>query len=185
MGFRVLLIVVTGKDPATIHEEYSVVPTGRYDEIADSPVCGAALPTGGYLLYINDDILPDDHVFARLSRNASLVACYANETVMNSFASSWENGVERWSVFHDAQQGVRHLETQGNLPEQFGAIQERVFAAQAHAEGTDYVFDIAVELFVACGGVRYDRDIEGAGPEPWQVLARPSTGRRKWWWPFG
>ena len=183
-GTAMLPIAVTGKEPTTIHEEYSVVPTGQYDEIADSPVCGATLPTGGYLLYINDDILPDDRVFAKLSRNASLVACYANETVMNSFASSWENGVQRWSVCHDAQQGVRHLETEGNLPDQFVAIQERLSAAQADAKGTDYIFDIPVELFAACGGVRYDRDIEGAGPQPWQVLARP-TRKRNWWWPFG
>ncbi|MCL4854274.1 MAG: hypothetical protein KJZ78_23175 [Bryobacteraceae bacterium] len=183
MGFRVLLIAVSGKDPATIHEEYSVVPTDRYEEIAESPVCGAALPNGRYLLYINDHILPDRRVFAKLSRNATLAACYANETVMNSLASSWDNGIERWSVFHDAQQGITHLETTGDPPDELRAIQERLFASQADAEGTDYVFDIPVELFVASGGVRYDQDIERAGPRPWQVLVRMNA--RKWWSPFG
>ena len=105
MGFRVQLIAVTGKEPRTIQGDYGVVPTGEREEIPESPVVGAALPNGAYLLYINDQdkIVPDDEVFARLSKGASLIACYANETVMNSYACAWSNGVERWSVFHDAQ----------------------------------------------------------------------------------
>ena len=104
MGFRVQLIAVSGKAPHTIHSEYGVVPSGRREEIPESPVVGATLPNGAYLLYVNDRIVPDEKVFARLSGGAALVACYANETVMNSFACGWVNGVERWSVFHDAQQ---------------------------------------------------------------------------------
>lgn len=102
MGFRVLLIAVTGKEPNIIHNDYEVEPTNQYEEIPESPVTGAILPSGAYLLYINDEILPDDKVFARLSKQASLIACYANETVMNSFASAWSNGVEQWSVLDGA-----------------------------------------------------------------------------------
>ncbi len=182
MGYRVLLTAVTGKEPAAIHEAYGVAPTDDYEEIPESPVAGATLANGGYLLYINDDIVPDDRVFARLSRDASLIACYANETVMNSFACAWVNGVEQWSVLHDAQQGIEHLETTGNLPPQFAAIQQRLSAEQRNAHDVDYVFDIPVELFAALGGIRYNEDIEGAGPEPWQVLTR--IKRRKRWWPF-
>lgn len=172
MGFRVLLVAVTDKDPEAVHVEYGVTPTGEFEEIAESPVTGAALPSGAYLLYINDEIVPDDRVFARLSKDASLLSCYANETVMNSFASSWGNGVEQWSVFHDAQQGIKHLETTGKLPDQFSPIQDRLFAEQGEIKDTDYMFDIPIELFVALGGVRYDQDIEGADPEPWQILKR-------------
>ncbi|MHC4252404.1 MAG: hypothetical protein ACYS9X_25070 [Planctomycetota bacterium] len=172
MGFRVLLIAVTDKPPEAVHSDYGVKPTGQYEEIAESPVTGAMLPSGAYLLYINDEIVPDDHVFNRLSRNASLVACYANETVMGSFASSWVDGVEQWSVYHDAQKGITHLETTGATPDSLMRIRERLSAEQAGSEDTDYIFDIPIELFVACGGIRYDHDIEGAGPEPWQVLAR-------------
>jgi hypothetical protein len=82
--------------------DHGVVPTGQREEIPESPVVGALLPNGTYLLYINDEIVPDDQVLSRLSKGASLIACYANETVMNSYACAWESGVERWSVFHDA-----------------------------------------------------------------------------------
>src|SRR5262245_43486521 len=115
MGFRVQLIAVRDKEPGAIQRDYGVVPTGQREEIPESPVVGTKLPNGAYLLYINDrdKIVPDDQVFARLSTGASLIACYANETVMNSYACAWVNGVERWSVFHDAQQDIKHLETSG------------------------------------------------------------------------
>ena len=33
MGYRVLLIAVSGKEPATIHDEFGVVPTDEFEEI--------------------------------------------------------------------------------------------------------------------------------------------------------
>lgn len=172
MGFRVQLIAVTGKDARTIQHDFGVTATGDREEIAESPVLGAALPNGAYLLYINDQdkIVPDDEVFGRLSEGASLIACYANETVMNSYACAWSNGVEQWSVFHDAQQGIKHLETRGRLPLEMQAIRDRLFVQQDEDNGADFIFDIPVELFVTLGGIRYDNDIPGAGPEPWEIL---------------
>lgn len=174
MGFRVQLIAVTGKDPRAIQREFGVAPTGEHEEIAESPVVGAALPNGAYLLYINDPdrIVPDDKVFSRLSKGASLIACYANETVMCSYTCAWSNGVERWSVLHDSQQGIEHLETRGTLPHETQPIRERLFAEQANDDGADFIFDIPVELFAALGGIRYDCDIPGADPEPWEILER-------------
>lgn len=174
MGFRVQLIAVTGKEPRAVQRDFDVSATGQREEIAESPVVGAALPNGAYLLYINDPdrIVPEDEVYARLSKGASLVACYANETVMNSYACGWANGVERWSVFHDAQQEIKHIETSGTLPPQFQAIRDRHFAQQDADDSADFIFDIPVELFAAVGGIRYDHDIPGAGPDPWEILEK-------------
>ena len=188
MGFRVILIAVTGKTVSAIHEDYSVAPTDKYEEIPESPVTGATLPSGAYLLYINDEIVPDEDVFAKLSRNGSLIACYANETVMSSLVSLWVNGIEQWSVFHDAEQGLRHLEASGDLPAQLIPIRDQSFAEQGEIGDTDYAFDIPIDLFAALGGIRYDHDIDGAGPEPWQVLTRinnKSAPRKKRWWSLG
>ena len=172
MGFRVQLIAVSGKEQRTVQHDYGVVPTGKREEIPESPVVGAPLPDGAYLLYINDQdkIVPDDKVFARLSNGASVIACYANETVMNSYACAWLNGVECWSVFHDAQQNTEHLETSGTLPPEFQPIRDRLFAEQQGDDGADFIFDISIELFAALGGIRYDHDIPGAGREPWEIL---------------
>jgi hypothetical protein len=174
MGFRVQLIAVSGKEPRVIQRDYGVVPTGQREEIPESPFVAALLPNGAYLLYISDKnkIVPDDQVFARLSKGASLIACYANETVMNSYACAWADGVECWSVFHDPNQGIKHLETSGSLPAEMQPIRDQLFSEQDgdRDSGTDYVFDVPVELFAALGGIRYDSDIPGAGPEPWEIL---------------
>lgn len=178
MGFRVHLIVVSGKGPEDVCRDYGVAPSGRREEIPESPVVGAALPGGGYLLYVNDGTAPDDRVYARLSRNASLIACNVNETVMTSSACAWANGVERWSVSHDAQRGLHHLETTGVPPEELRPIRDRLLAEQAGGGDADFIFDIPVELFAALGGIRYDQDIPGAGPEPWEVLDRRGRAAR-------
>ena len=182
MGYRVLLIAVSGKETETVHVDYGVAPTGQYEEIAESAVTGADLPGGGYLLYVNDHITPNDNVFGKLSTNASLLACYANETVMDSYLASWVAGAEQWSVWHDAQQSLTHLEINGPVPNQLTAIRERLTAEQDGVTDTDFIFDIPIELFVALGGIRYNEDIPGAGTSPWQVLDRIKT--KSSWWPF-
>jgi hypothetical protein len=62
MGFRVQLIAVTGKEPHAVQRGFGVSATGQREEIAESPVVGAALPNGAYLLCINDPdrIVPED-----------------------------------------------------------------------------------------------------------------------------
>ena len=174
MGFRVLLIAVGDKKPAVIHGDFGVVPTQEFEEIAESPVVGVSLKNGSYLLYINDPalIVPNDVVLARLSTSARLLACYANETCMESLATSWENGQRKWLVHHDAQQGSEHLETSGELPSQFLPIREKLFAQQQGSNEADYLFDTPVELAKELGGFRYDCDIEGAEGRPFQVLAQ-------------
>ena len=146
------------------------------------------LPNGRFLLYVNDEIVPEDEVLAKLSENATLVACHANETSMTSCTSAWAEGQELWAVWHDAQQGILHLATTGDPPERLESFKNRYFAEQGEQKDVDYVFEIPIELFVAHGGIRYDQDIEGAAPELWQVLTRikgsPTGARRKWRW-FG
>lgn len=182
MGYKVLLIAVSGKQAEEVHADYSVAPTGHYEEIPESAVTGVKLPNGMYLLYINDDITPSNSVFKKLSSHASLLACYANETVMDSYIASWVDGVEQWSVRHDAQQSLRHLEINGPVPNPLSPIRERLATKQDSVTNADYVFDIPIELFVALGGIRYNEDIPDGGPKPWQVLARVKT--KLSWWPF-
>lgn len=91
---------------------------------------------------------------------------------MNSYTCGWEGGAELWSVLHDAQQGITHLEVSGTPPAELGPIRDRLLRQQVGVAETDHVFDVPVELFVALGGVRYDQDIPGAGPDPWEILDR-------------
>jgi len=174
MGFRVHLIAITGKSVADIHAELGVSPSGQHEEIAESPIVGTELKNGTYLVYINDDVLPDAKRLSTLSKGCTVVSCYANETVMNSLTTCWVDGAEQWSVFHDAQISIDDLKINGELPSQFDAIRERLVAEQDGCIDTDYIFDVPVDLFVAVGGMRYDQDpdsINGTS-EPWEMLIR-------------
>ena len=187
MGFRVLLIAIKDKEPSQIQAEYCVAPTNKFEEIPEADVTAAKLPNGRYLLYINDKIMPDDSLFSKLSQSSSLVACYANETVMESFSCSWVNGSQVWAVFHNAQEGIKHLDFSGKLPGSFSTTKDKLFAEQKDQTDVDYIFDIPVELFVDCGGLRYDSDVEGEDDKPWHVMQRITSENEtkptenKWW----
>ena len=101
---------------------------------------------------------------------ATLLACYANETYMESLATSWANGQGKWYVHHNRQQGIRHLEATGSLPPEFAPIRDSLLSKQHASDDVDYLFDIPVELVRKLGGFTYDRDIPGLGPKPFQVL---------------
>jgi hypothetical protein len=169
MGFNVQLIAVSGKAPHQVQAEYGVVPTAEYTEVPDSPVVGALLPGGAYLLFINDRVLPHEHDFSRLSHRGSLVAFYVYEGVGDSYATAWKNGNELWTVYWD---GQRHrLHTSGQLPVDYESISAPPLAQQKKDDCSD-IFEIPVELFVAHGGIRYNQDPPGAGPKPWEILTR-------------
>ena len=107
---------------------------------------GLTIQNGRYLIYDNDGIFPDDDLLARLSKNASLTLCQVNETVMFSTAHAWKNGVEVWSVFHDANQGIDHLETTGDVPDSLDRIREKQMTLQSDCDDVcvDFIFDIPV-----------------------------------------
>jgi hypothetical protein len=47
---------------------------------------------------------------------------------MFSKAAVWRAGGEVWSVVHDSEKGVRHLEARGHLPSEFASIRDRLLA---------------------------------------------------------
>lgn len=94
MGFRVQLIAVRGKEIDAIHRDYGVAPRGHREETPESPVVGALLPSGAYLLYINDQdrIVPDPDLFSRLSKGATLIDALRRDAQFhggNTSGSTW------------------------------------------------------------------------------------------------
>lgn len=175
MGVRALLIAISGKEPATIHKELGVVPTQEFWETAESPFNGAILSSGSYLLYINDKqtIVPNDALFSRLSKGAKLLACYVNETSMQSLATSWENGANKWWVLHDAcNNWNEHIETKGEVPSEFVSIRDRRLEQWQRSRDADYVFDVPIELVKGLGGFSCYDDFNEGDAKPFQVLQR-------------
>ena len=171
MGFRVALITVRGIDADTLYERYGVQRTGQREEIAESPVCGATVSTGWELLYLNDYPRPHSELLAKLSVNAELLFCDVNETCMSSFATRWENGVEKWVVFHDGQQSLTHLVTDGELPDEYTSIRDAKLREQEDdGDDVDQIFDVAIDLFASLTGVRYDMDLPDSTGEDYETL---------------
>ena len=171
MGFRVALIAVRGIEADSLYKRYGVRRTGQREEIAESPICGATVSTGWELLYLNEDPLPHGEVLAELSANAELLFCDVNETCMSSFATGWENGLEKWIVFHDAQQSPVHLVTDGEPPDEYNAIRDAKLRQQAEdGDDVDHVFDVPIDLFGSLTGIRYDMDLPDSVGEDYETL---------------
>lgn len=171
MGFGVALIAVRGVDTDTLYQRYGVRRTGQCEEIAESPVCGASVSTGWQLLYLNDYPRPHSELLAKLSVNAELLFCDVNETCMSSFATGWENGLEKWTVFHDAQQSQSHLVTDGELPGCYNAIRDAKLREQTNdGDYVDHIFDVPIDLFARLTGIRYDMDLPNSTGEDYETL---------------
>jgi hypothetical protein len=85
-----------------------------------------------------------------------------------------------WSITHDLQRGIGHLEAEGALPDAFGPIRDRLSAKQVGQGDADYIFDVPVEVANALTGFRYNEIILGAPGEPYEELAK--RGRETKWW---
>jgi len=187
MGYSQSWLAVKGKAPAAVLEALGLQGTGTHEEIAESPIVGAELP-GGWFLVVGERSghrLMRDPIVRRLSAGCEVVTGDVEEHVMVSVTSGWKDGRRVWLVAHDGQRDVEHLEAEGELPLAFTGIRDRLRSEQQAAgggsAGVDHIFDVPVELARTLTGYRHDADIPGAGAEPFEVLVetgRPSLLRR-------
>jgi hypothetical protein len=193
MGYSQSWLAVRGKPRASVLDALGLEGTGKREEIAESPIVGADLP-GGWFLVVMDRACHrflDEQNLRRVSAGCDIVTGDVEEHVMVSAATGWDDGHKVWSVTHNAQRGTEHLDSQGELPPAYVRIRDRLRSEQQAAGGpnaeVDHIFDVPVELAQSLTGYRYDLDISGAGDKPFEVLiptsANPSTnGRRRSFW---
>lgn len=154
MGFHVSWIASRGKPPDRVRAELGLRETPEREELPESEITGALLPSGWYIVFFND-VPPDveERALERLSRGCELLAFVVEETSMVSLAHGYDNGKRSWSLMHDPDKGPAHLEVEGTAPAALAAIRGRV------AEG----FDVPAGLSKELTGFRHDEDIGGAG----------------------
>ena len=87
-----------------------------------------------------------DAPLAMLSRDCEVITCIAEEHVMFSGALAWNDGRLVWSVEHDAEKRLQHLDAHGNLPEIFTVVRKRFSGEQSLKGDADYLFDVPVEV---------------------------------------
>jgi hypothetical protein len=132
----------------------------------------------------------EDRELARLSRSGEVVCCFVEDHVMVSWASGWRDGKKAWSVAHDCEKGLLHLDIKGEAPAELKGIAERLIAEQQAAGGekadVDHVYDVPAELAKVLTGYRHDQDMPGLTGDVFEILEREvmpvGSGRR---WRFG
>ena len=185
MGVSIAWLAVKTEDPGPLLEGLQLRPTGEPDQYWESPVCGSAL-NGWFLLIARpcDHPIASDEILAEFSRGLEVVACSIEEHVMFSSAAGWSDGQRKWSIAHDAQQGMLHLIASGQPPDSFNQIRSELLAQQQAEGGTeaevDLVFDIPLQVARSIVGFKHDENTEWteqASFESYQDMRRP-------WWRF-
>jgi hypothetical protein len=173
MGFSGSWIGVRGLSPEQVNTALQLRPSGSREDVPESDHSGAQLPNGFYLVVFLRKELSREFL-SRISAAFPLIYGFAEEHVMYSTAAWWQEGREVWSVIHDAQQGIMHLDVRGTPPLPYPAIRESLFAEQAQAggrdAGVDYIFDIPIDLAYEITGFRYDQDVQETGKNGFEVL---------------
>lgn len=187
MGFSFTSIAVRGGTRDGVLAALGLRGTNTHEQIPESEITGASLPSGWYLVTDNQGYpaFTEDATLKGLSETAEVATWFVEEHVMCSAASMWANGREVWSVRHAAEQSIEHLETKGILPPMFAPISERLRAAQAADGGekakVDHIFDIPVELVAQLTGYRHDREMPELGDSAFEVLTTTdATPKRSW-----
>jgi len=162
MGFSIAWIAIRGTSKDDILAQLSLADTGEPDETNESPVSGAALPGGGYLLYFNDMAHPATQAasMARLSEGGEALGCQVEEHVMASAAFQYRNGEKLWDVVHLSEEGLYHLAVDGKPPALLATIHAEMKATQDEQGGleadVDCLFEVPLMLANALCGYRHD-----------------------------
>jgi hypothetical protein len=161
MGFSISWLAFKDKSKLDVLSLMSLADTGEPDDANESPFSGAELPTGWYIVFRNALSSPRMKMLKSLSRDCSVLRCQVEEHIMFSGASLHTNGKLMWTVCHQSSKGAYHLSAEGDLPETFGPIRDRLFKEQEENGGAnsdvDYIFDIPVQLACELCGYRHDQ----------------------------
>jgi len=162
MGFSLSMLAVKGKSKAELLNALQLFDTGEREVYPDAQIAGAQFPGDWYVLV--DDHLSqqwsETHAAAQLSMNAEVIAWEVEEHVMVSSATAWKNGQKLWSVVHDSNYDVMHLEVTGEPPEMLTQIKQKLFDQQKAAgkkADVDYIIEVPLELAGVLTGFYHDR----------------------------
>jgi len=185
MGYSIAWIAVRGAAKEEVLARLGLADSGEPDEAQESPVCGAELPGGVYLVFFNDFVHPatEAESLARLSAGGEALGCQVEEHVMASAAFLYRDGAKVWDVVHLADEGVYHLEVGGTPPALLDTIHAEMKATQDEQGGleadVDCLFEVPLMLATALYGYRHDETALLSGETPrFTELVPAAAGRR-------
>lgn len=171
-------------------ERLGLAPTASVGEWMRKSLTGHALPGGWHLVLAPrcDHAIVSPASLERLSLQAEVIACSVEEHVMFSSAEFWKNGEKLWRVVHDAQQGRRHLDAGGALPDGYADALSRAAEEQAAedagADEVDFYFEVPLEIARQIAGFKHDEEHPALNYEQFDIYATApgaAGATRKWW----
>jgi hypothetical protein len=162
VGYSISWIAFQGKGKDDVLSLMGLVDTGEADRTRRSPVSGAALPTGWYVLFFNEYSFITPGRLAKLSAGCVVVACEVEEHVGASASFLYKDGRHVWTVTHEPDAGSHDLSVDGDPPGVFPRVRDSVLREQDHA------FEIPVQLAAELCGYWHDR---------WKVGYEPRFSR--------
>lgn len=155
-------VAFEGRSKEEVVEALGYVDTGEAAEVDDGLVCGV-LP-GGWVTVVAMGHQPGDwaKTLAPLSREGPILSVESSTTVMWSIIRAYADGALAWSVEHNPEAGIDHLDVVGEPPPQYIALRDRLLAEQ-EAEGgedadVDLVFDLPALLSKELCGYQPEQD---------------------------
>ncbi|MES2695169.1 MAG: hypothetical protein V4773_16970 [Verrucomicrobiota bacterium] len=163
MGYAISWIALRSKTPEAAARLLGLKPTGRTEQIAESPFSGLQLETGWYVVVLQgcEHPLVQHASLQQVSADAEALAVWLEEHVMACSAQYWKNGGQVWAVTHEAEGMEDELVEEGPLPAPYAEIKQRLLAEQQTADGVDYLFNIPLELAESVTGFMHDKAIAG------------------------
>lgn len=156
MGLSLSFIATKGRDPLSALGLSADGKTSRAEPIPP-PARFIAFDLGDWRFVVSDD-----HRFASRERICAAaqggvaVGLYLEEHVMISGAFGAEAGDLAWSVQHDPNHGMEHLETWGEPPAALEGIRDRLLAELRKLDDADYIFSAPTELAASVCGLNVD-----------------------------
>lgn len=152
MGLSLSFIASQGPDPL---ESLGLSADGKTlrAEPLPPPAKFVAFEIGGWRV-----VMSDDHRFASRERVSAAaqggvaIGVYLEEHVMVSGAFGAKDGQLTWSVQHDPEHGLEHLDVWGDPPGALAAIRERLLAELQEDDEVDALFSAPLDLAAGvCG----------------------------------
>jgi hypothetical protein len=186
MGYSISWLAVRGLDPSVVTSSLGLWASGNKAEYAEEMYTGRSLPSGWFLLVINDS----EHEFlapeslSKLSADSEVIAASIEEHVMVSRAELWKNGTKVWRIEHNAQESIDHISESGECPNGYVEIRSALSKMQEEAGGrnadTDYFFDIPLATAKCIVGFKHDED-SGLEETSFEVFEGPAATSKPWW----
>jgi hypothetical protein len=196
MGYAISWLAVKDAAPEAVLQQLGLKATGETAYFGESLFTGCSLPTGWFLLVINqsEHRFVQTNALAALSAHRDVVACSVEEHVMYCTAELWRGGAQVWRIEHDAQNGMSHIGKSGKLPDAYRVIEGRFSKEQSQSGGeksdTDYIFEIPMQTAKSVVGFKYDElgsddedfsVFEAETPSPPASGPASAQGAKPWW----